>query len=90
MATIRDAIESADGASKSDPLGHKLVTRLLAAYLDEVSAADAKKAEIEAQLEAAETGEEEDEGGADDASDGADAGAGEGTEEGAQGREGEA
>lgn len=65
VATIRDAIESADGASKSDPLGHKLVTRLLAAYLDEVAAAGAKKDEIEAELEAAEKGDEE--GDADDA-----------------------
>ncbi len=52
--TIRDAIEEADGASKVDPLGHKLVTRLLATYLEEVAAAESKKTEIEAQLKATE------------------------------------
>jgi type I restriction enzyme M protein len=52
VTTIRDAIEEADGASKVDPLAHKLVTRLLASYLEEVAAADAKKSDIEGQLEA--------------------------------------
>jgi type I restriction enzyme M protein len=61
VTTIRDAIEEADGTSKVDPLGHKLVTRLLAAYLEEAAAADAKKAEIEAQLAVAEKAEEEEE-----------------------------
>lgn len=58
MTTIRDAIEE-DGATKSDPLGHKLVTRLLSTYLEEVATAEAKKAEIEAQLAAAEKNDEE-------------------------------
>jgi type I restriction enzyme M protein len=58
VTTIRDAFEE-DGGAKSDPLGHKLVTRLLSSYLEEVATADAKKAEIEAQLTAAETNDEE-------------------------------
>jgi len=59
VTTIRDAIEE-DGATKSDPLGHKLVTRLLSNYLEEVATAEATKAEIEAKLAAAEKDEEED------------------------------
>lgn len=58
VTTIRDAIEG-DGAGKSDPLEHKLVIRLLSTYLEEITALEAKKAEIEAQLAAAEGSDEE-------------------------------
>jgi type I restriction enzyme M protein len=65
VGTIRAALEEngeAGNGARFDPLGHKLVTRLLPEFLEEVRAAEARKAELESQLEATKKGSgEEDE-----------------------------
>ncbi len=59
LGTIRVALEeSEDGAkTKFDPLGHKLVARLLPEYRDELSIARTTVAELESRLEATKEGE---------------------------------
>ncbi len=65
VGTIRAALEEngeAGNGARFDPLGHKLVVRLLPEFLEEVRAAEARKAELESQLEATKKGgSEEDE-----------------------------
>jgi type I restriction enzyme M protein len=66
IATVRAALEeNGEGTSGAgfDPLSHKLVVRLLPEFLEEVQAAEARKAELESQLEATKKGggEEEEE-----------------------------
>jgi type I restriction enzyme M protein len=65
VGTIRAALEEngeASNGARFDPLGHKLVTRLLPEFLEEVQAAEARKAELESLLEATKKGSgEEDE-----------------------------
>ena len=51
--------ESSNG--RIDPPDHKLVKRLLPEFLDEIAEAEAKEAELEGRLEAAQAGDEEDE-----------------------------
>ncbi len=51
-AGLDDSAEAATGP-QLDPLGHKLVLRLLPAYLGELAAAEAHKAELEGRLAAA-------------------------------------
>jgi type I restriction enzyme M protein len=60
---IQDALEDEDAAGgKFDPLEHKLVKHLLANYLEEVRALEAKKADLKGQLDAAKGGDEEEDG----------------------------
>lgn len=66
VATIRAALEEgaeAHNGARFNPLDHKLVVRLLPEYLDELSAAEAAKVEMESRLEAGKKGdgEEDDE-----------------------------
>jgi type I restriction enzyme M protein len=59
VGTIRAALEEngeASNGARFDPLSHKLVTRLLTSFLEEVQAAEARKAELESQLEATKKG----------------------------------
>ncbi len=59
VATVRAALEEngeATSGARVDPLGHKLVTRLLPEFLAEVQAAEARRAELESQLEATRKG----------------------------------
>ncbi|MEW6489513.1 MAG: class I SAM-dependent DNA methyltransferase [Thermodesulfobacteriota bacterium] len=66
VTTILAALE--DEQSKTDPLDHKLVKALLPRYLDEIAEVEAKKAEVEGTLKAAEpAGDEEDEAEGEDA-----------------------
>ena len=55
--TIATALE--DENDRSDPLGHKLVRHLLAGYLDEIAAAEAAVAELDARIKAAEATDED-------------------------------
>lgn len=57
--TIINALE--DENDRSDPLDHKLVRRLLADYLDEIAEAEARAAELDARIKAAEASDENDE-----------------------------
>jgi type I restriction enzyme M protein len=55
VATIRAGLEEsteAQNGPRIDPLNHKLVTRLLPEYLEELAAAEARKAELESRLAA--------------------------------------
>lgn len=61
VESIRDALEDEDAATKFDPLGHKLVQKLMPAYLEMIAEVEAKKAEIEGKLEATKKGGDEDE-----------------------------
>ncbi len=66
VATIRAALEEngeATNGARFDPLSHKLVTRLLPEYLEELAAAEAEKADLEGRLETATkpAGDDEDE-----------------------------
>jgi type I restriction enzyme M protein len=57
---IQDALEDEEAAGgKFDPLAHKLVKHLLADYLEEVRALEAKAADLKAQLDAAKGGDDE-------------------------------
>lgn len=49
-------------ASKDDPLDHKLVRRILPGYLTEISALQAEKAELEAEVKTMAGGDDEEEG----------------------------
>ncbi len=62
--TILDALNSDDKkqAAKLNPLEHKLVLRLLADYLQELEQVEARKAELEGQIEAAQPKTNDDEG----------------------------
>jgi type I restriction enzyme M protein len=67
VTTITTAIE--DKATKGDPFDHRLVPALLPAYLDELAAVEAKRAELDAKIKAATSAgedEEEDDGGEND------------------------
>jgi len=65
VSTIRDALESEDGQVVGfDPLGHKLVSRLVPDYLAEIAEAEAKKSALEARLEAARPTDEDESDGA--------------------------
>lgn len=61
VESIKDALEDEDGANKFDPLGHKLVKKLMPAYLEQIAEVEAKKAEIEGSLGAVKKGDDEDE-----------------------------
>jgi len=54
-----------DKKDKSNPLDHKLVRFLLDAFVDELEQLQARKAELDSQIKAAEAGGEEDEDGGD-------------------------
>jgi type I restriction enzyme M protein len=64
IETIRYGIEDTETAKneRNDPFEHKLVKKLLPAYLKEIEEAQAKVAELNAQKEAFESGESADEG----------------------------
>ena len=64
IVTIRDGIEDTETAKneRNDPFEHKLVKKLLPAYLKEIEEAQAKVAELNAQKEAFESGETAEEG----------------------------
>jgi type I restriction enzyme M protein len=65
LTTITTAME--DSNVKADPLDHKLVPELLPSYLEELTAIEARRAEIDAQIEAGSaTGDGDDEEPADD------------------------
>jgi type I restriction enzyme M protein len=51
VTTITTAMEYSD--TKADPLNHELVHELLPVYLEELSAVDARRAELDAQIKAA-------------------------------------
>ena len=51
VTTITTAMEDSDG--RTDPLDHKLVSELLPSYLEELSAVEARCAELDAQIRAA-------------------------------------
>jgi len=59
--TILDALNSDDRkqAARLNPLDHKLVLRLLTDYLQQLEQTEAQKAELEGQLEAAQTPDDE-------------------------------
>lgn len=57
--SINAALE--DKQDKSNPLDHKLVTFLLSDFVDELEQLQARKAELDSQIKAAEAGGEEDE-----------------------------
>lgn len=63
VTTIRDALtadeDDENGGPDFDPLEHKLVTRLLPDYLQELRAAEARVAELEQQKQAMEEGEDD-------------------------------
>ena len=59
VTTILTALEDEDKKSKFDPLDHKLVKKLMPEYLDEIAEAEAKVAELQGTLKAAEGGNEE-------------------------------
>lgn len=62
--TIRDALEDKDDEDKNnknnkfDPLGHKLIVRLMTEYLEEIGRTEASIAELEQQKESFELGDE--------------------------------
>ncbi|NTU81621.1 MAG: SAM-dependent DNA methyltransferase [Chloroflexales bacterium] len=65
VATIRAALsidEETRNGGVADPLGHPLVKRLLPDYLRELSAAEARVAELDGRLEAVKPGSDDDEG----------------------------
>jgi type I restriction enzyme M protein len=51
VTTITTAMEDSD--TKADPLDHKLVPELLPSYLEELSAVEARRAELDAQIKVA-------------------------------------
>jgi type I restriction enzyme M protein len=58
---IQDALEDEEATGgKFDPLEHKLVKHLLAGYLEEVRALEAKAADLKGQLDAAKGSDDED------------------------------
>jgi type I restriction enzyme M protein len=60
VTTITTAMEDSD--ARTDPLDHKVVPELLPSYLDELAAVEARRAELDAQTNAAAaTGDEDDE-----------------------------
>jgi len=60
VAFIQDALEDEEApGGKFDPLEHKLVKHLLADYLEEVRALEAKAAQLKGQLEAAKGSDDE-------------------------------
>jgi type I restriction enzyme M protein len=64
VATLRTAMDPTDGdntGARFDPTGHKLVTRLLPGYLDELTNAEAQRLELESRLTAATKADAEDE-----------------------------
>jgi type I restriction enzyme M protein len=66
VTTITTAIEDNDG--KTDPLNHRLVLELLPSYLEELSAVEVRRTELDAQIKAVgSTGDEGDEEPADEA-----------------------
>ncbi len=54
VATVRDAVEGdeEDGASKDDPFEHKLIRKLLPAYLTELETLEGEIARIKGEIEA--------------------------------------
>lgn len=63
LAFIQDTLQDDDAAGgKFDPLEHKLVKHLLADYLDEVQAMEAKQADLKGQIDAAKNTDEEETG----------------------------
>jgi type I restriction enzyme M protein len=74
VSTIRDALESEDGkVAGFDPLGHKIVSRLVPDYLADIAEAEAKKSELEARLEATRPKDEDENDGSAEERDEADA-----------------
>lgn len=59
VTTILSALN--DEADKTNPMGHKLVKRLLPKYLDKLSELEARKAELDEVLKAEQTGKSDDE-----------------------------
>ena len=60
VTTITTALEN--GGSKTDPLDHKLVNRLLPEFLDEIAEVEGKVAELDGTIKAAQkTGDEDEE-----------------------------
>jgi type I restriction enzyme M protein len=59
VTTILSALD--DEADKTNPMGHKLVKRLLPGYLNELSELEARKAELEEELKAEQAGKSDDE-----------------------------
>ena len=59
VTTILTALEDEDKKSKFDPLDHKLVKKLMPEYLDEIAEAEAKVAELQGTLKAADGGGDE-------------------------------
>jgi len=60
VTTITSALEN--GGSKTDPLDHKLVKRLLPEFLDEIAEVEGKVVELDGTIKAAQqTGDEDDE-----------------------------
>ena len=64
VTTITAAVEDSD--TKANPLGHKLVSELLPSYLQELSAVEARRAELDAQINAAAPPSDDDEPADDD------------------------
>jgi len=64
VTTILTALE--DGVSKTAPLDHKLVKRLLPEFLDEIAEVEAQVAELDGTIKAATTTDDEEDGEADD------------------------
>ncbi|MET8251482.1 class I SAM-dependent DNA methyltransferase [Micromonospora sp. NPDC005197] len=65
VTTIGTALE--DEKSRTDPLEHRLVPRLVPEYLDELAKVEAERAELDAQVKAATTTASEDDESTDDA-----------------------
>jgi type I restriction enzyme M protein len=59
VTTITTALEDSD--ARADPLDHKLVPELLPSYLEELSAVEARRATLDAQIKAAASTREEEE-----------------------------
>ena len=64
VTTIITAMEDSD--AKTDPLDHRLVPELLPSYLEELTAIEARRAELDARIKAAASSGDEEQGTADD------------------------
>jgi type I restriction enzyme M protein len=58
VTTITTALEDSD--SKADPLDHELVAELLPIYLEELSAVEVRRAELDAKVKAATVADDDD------------------------------